>query len=87
MKPGKRDTKVHLLINGEELVQLKRFVGDMAEASGLDTRIERYQGKRAIGFYRWDMDCLIGVVDMALGDKSEYPTQEGPEYRTLQMLC
>jgi hypothetical protein len=48
-----------MLIDGEELAQLKRHTWLMAEAFGLDSRIERYQGKRPIGFYRWDMDCLI----------------------------
>ena len=45
----------------------------MAEAFGLDRRIDKYRGKRPIGFYRWDMDCLIDVLDIALDDSNEYP--------------
>lgn len=37
----------------------------VVEAFGLDTRIDRCQEKRPIGFYPWDMDCLIRVVDSA----------------------
>ena len=86
MKPGSRDIKVKLLIDGEELTQLKRHAWQMAEAFGLDSRIEQYQGKRPIGFYRWDMDCLIDVVDMSLDDKKEYPTKDSPEHMALKML-
>jgi hypothetical protein len=32
---------------------LQRFTIDMAEAFGLDRRIEAYFGKRRIGCYRW----------------------------------
>ncbi len=86
MKPGSRDIKVKLLIDGEELTQLKRHTWLMAEAFGLDSRIENYQGKRAIGFYRWDMDCLIDVVTMALDDPKEYPAQDTPEHVALKRL-
>ena len=53
---------------GDELHELKRFTIDMAEAFGLDRRIEAYSGKRPIGFYRWDLDCLLAVMDLALKD-------------------
>jgi hypothetical protein len=39
-------------------------------------KIERYRGKRPIGLWRWDMDCLIDVVSMALDDTTEYPSRE-----------
>jgi len=75
-----------MLINGEELAQLKRHTWQMVEAFGLDSRIERYQGKRPIGFYQWDMDCLIIVVDMALKDPREYPSQDSSAYLALKRL-
>ncbi len=75
-----------MLIDGEELAQLKRHTWQMAEAFGLDSRIERYQGKRPIGFYRWDMDCLIDVVDMALNDPREYPSKDSSAYLAIKRL-
>jgi len=75
-----------MLIDGEELAQLKRHTGLMAEAFGLDSRIERYQGKRPIGFYRWDMDCLIDVVDMVLNDPREYPSKDSSAYLAIKRL-
>ena len=49
----------------------------MAEAFGLDRKIENYQGKRPIGFYRWDLDCLDDVISMAVDDTKEYPDKSG----------
>jgi hypothetical protein len=42
-------------------------------SEGLDTRIENYQGKRPIGFYSWDLECLLDVIDHALKDSKECP--------------
>jgi hypothetical protein len=50
MKPGPNDRKVAMLITGDELGELKHFTVDMAEAFGLDRRIEKYSGKRPITF-------------------------------------
>ena len=63
IKPGSKDEKVSLLIAGEELTELKRITWLMSESFGLDTRIENYQGKRPIGFYSWDLECLLAVID------------------------
>ena len=81
-----RDIKVKILIAGEELKELKRHAWQMAEAFGLDSRIKRYQGKRAIGLWKWDMECLIDVVGMALDDPREYPSKESPKWVALQGL-
>ncbi|MDO9324915.1 MAG: hypothetical protein Q7T80_08160 [Methanoregula sp.] len=51
MKPGKADIKYHILIAGQELEELQRFFGDMAESFGLDDRFYAYKGKRPIGLY------------------------------------
>jgi hypothetical protein len=61
MKPGSRDIQVNILITGEELEELQKYTWSMAEAFGLDRRIELYKGKKPIGMYRWDIDCLIDV--------------------------
>jgi len=75
-----------MLIAGEELTELQRHTWQMAEAFGMDSRIERYQGKRPIGLWRWDMDCLIAVVATALDDPTEYPSKDSPGWVALRGL-
>ena len=65
---------------------MKRFTIDMAEAFGLDRRIEAYSGKRPIGFYRWDLDCLLAVMDLALKDQRAYPDKTSSAYAALKRL-
>jgi hypothetical protein len=86
MKPGPGDVKLNILITGDELHELKRFTVDMAEAFGLDRRIEAYSGKRPIGFYRWDLDCLSAVTDNALKDERAYPDKASSGYAALKRL-
>lgn len=86
MKPGSKDKKIKILITGEELSELKRFSWQMAEAFGLDGRIERYQGKRPIGFYSWDLDCILAVIEIALNDPAECPDKNNSGYKALKNL-
>ena len=86
MKPGSRDIKVKMLIAGEELEELQKHTWSMCEAFGLDRRIEKYKGNRAIGFYRWGMDCLIDVLSIALDDSKEYPDHNSSGYLALKNL-
>ena len=86
MKPGSGDVKLAILITGDELHALKRFTIDMVEAFGLDRRIEAYSGKRAMSFYRWDLDCLSAVIDNALKDERAYPDKSSSAYATLKRL-
>ncbi len=86
IKPGSRDIKVNMLIAGEELDELQKHTWSMVEAFGLDRRIEQYKGKRPIGFYRWDMDCLIDVLSIALDDPKEYPDHKSSDYLALKNL-
>ena len=51
MKPGRRDIRHKVLITGDELRELKRHTGSMAEAFGLDRKIEVYKGSRPITLY------------------------------------
>ena len=87
MRPGPNDGKLTILITGDELHELKRFTIDMAEAFGLDRRIEAYAGKRPIGLYRWDLDCLLAVMDLALRDQRAYPDKASSAYAALKRLC
>jgi hypothetical protein len=86
IQPGPKDQRVSCLISGEELAQLKRITWLMSEAFGLDTRIENYQGKRPIGLYRWDFDCLLMVIDDALKDREVYPDTTASGYHALARL-
>ncbi len=86
MKPGKYDRKISILITGLELDELQRYVWMMAESFGLDRRIENYQGKRPIGLYRWDIECLTAVMDSALEDHKYYPSKTKKEYLALAEL-
>ena len=87
MKPESGDKQYRILIAGRELEELKKFTWSMAEAFGLDRRIESYQGKRPIGFYRWDLDCLEDVLDLALDDAEVYPSKSGPGYEAMKQLA
>jgi hypothetical protein len=84
MKPGPNDRKVAMLNTADELGELKRFTVDMAEAFGLDRRIEKYSGKKPVEFYRWDFDCPLAVTEHALKDNGEYPDKTLTAYRALR---
>jgi hypothetical protein len=86
VKPGPKDKKYKILIDGQELEELKKFTGDMVEAFGLDRKIENYQGKRPIGFYPWDLDCLEDVISMVVDDVTEYPCKSGTGYEAIMNL-
>ena len=85
-RPGPNDAKLTILITGDELDELKRFTIDMVEAFGLDRRIEAYSGKRPIGFYRWDLDCLLAVMDNVRKDLRAYPDKTSSSYAALKRL-
>ena len=79
-KPGIRDKKLYFLITGDELKEHQRHTWQMSEAFGLDSRISNYKGKRPIGFYSWDLDCLLGL-EYTLKDEWEYPDKNTDGYR------
>jgi hypothetical protein len=83
MRPGRKDERYHILIHGQELVVLQQYTWAMAEAYGLDRRIDQYKGTRPIGLWSWDLDCLEAVLDNALRDCQDSNSQE---YRTLKSL-
>jgi hypothetical protein len=62
IKPGKNDIKVFIKFEPEELDLLQENTWQMAESFGLDDRIANLTGKRKVGFYSWDLDCLESVV-------------------------
>jgi hypothetical protein len=62
MKPGKNDKKAPIKFEIDELELLQENAWQMAESFGLDSRIANLTGKRKVGFYSWDLDCLESVV-------------------------
>jgi hypothetical protein len=86
MKPSRRDCSCRLRIRGAQLRELKRFTWSMAEAFDLDHKIEAYAGTGLLTLYRWDLDCLVDVIDMALDDEEAYPTKSAPAYRAMRTL-
>src|SRR4051795_7598226 len=86
MKPGRKDIRHKVLITGDELRELKRHTGSMAEAFGLDRKIEAYQGTRPITLYRWDLEGLMDTIESELGDPREHPDRAAPEYLALKRL-
>src|SRR5438874_10763282 len=86
MKPGSRDIRHKLLITGDELTELKRHAYSMAEAFGLDRKIEDYKGTRPLTLYRWDLDCLMDVIESELRDAKQYPDKNAPGYLALKRL-
>jgi len=83
MRPGKYDRKHQLLITGAELRELKEL--DLAESFGLDRRVERYEGKRPLGLYRWDLECLVESLSMVLDGRyyGELPAKRRPTVQRL----
>lgn len=86
IKPGSKDRKASILITGLELDELQRFVWMMVESFGLDRRIANYQGVRPIGLWRWDIECLVDVINSVLDDPEYYLTQDSPEYLAIKAL-
>ena len=62
IKPEKNDIKAYIKFETEELELLQENTWQMAESFGLDRRIDNLTGKRKVGFYGWDLDCLECVV-------------------------
>jgi hypothetical protein len=83
MKPGPNDTPYRVLITGRELEELKKHTWQVAEAFGLDRRIELHQGTRPITLYAWDLECLVDVMTDALATSTAYPDRFGPGYEAL----
>ena len=86
MKPGKGDVAIQRKILGRQLEELQKHTWMMCEAYGLDKRVENYKGKRPMSFYQWDLDCLLGVLVLALQDENAYPDNQDEGYVCLQAL-
>ena len=85
-RPGNKDKKLYLLITGEELAELQSQSWKMTEAFGLDRRIENYQGKRPLGLYSWDLECLLCVMEETLKNDRNYPDRNTSGFQALENL-
>jgi hypothetical protein len=92
MRPGPRDVPVRIKIEGEELRELQEHTGAMAESFGLDRKIEEYQGRRPLTLYRWDVECLLDIIDMTIEEaenwskRKHYPGARKPKAEPLRSL-
>ena len=86
MKPGQYDRKHPFPITGAELREWKRHTEDLPQSFGLDNRLQRYQGTRPIGLYRWDLEYVLDVLSMALENTDLYPSQQSQGYLALQAV-
>lgn len=75
VRPGKNDHKHWVRIRGAELWELKLI--DLPESFGLDRRVERYEGKRPMGLYRWDLDGLLAALSLVLEDRYQPTSAKG----------
>jgi len=90
MRPGSGDRRYSIVITGNELDVLKECCLDLPESYGLDGRIAAYHGIRPIGFYRWDLDCLVDTLSLELDPRTLEPRdgsrEPKPDLAALQSL-
>jgi hypothetical protein len=85
MKSGKNDRKAEIKFEIYELELLQENSWQMAESFGLDRRIANLTGKRKVGFFSWDLDCLECVgsdiqespADKKVADRIAKKIEEG----------
>jgi hypothetical protein len=63
-------------VTGPELVELKRHAHKIPECSGLDRRIQRYDGTGLLKLTRDELDWLVAVLDAILHNPKGYPCVE-----------
>ena len=61
-----------IVIDGAELVELKRHAHDIPECPGLDRRIQRYGGNKPLVISPDELDWLVAVLDAVLHDPKGY---------------
>ena len=70
------DKTCRIVIDGAELVELKRHAHQIPECPGLDRRIQRYDGNRPLAISLDELDWLVAVLDAVLHDPKGYPCVE-----------
>ena len=72
------------MIKDAELRVLKEL--SLPESFGLERRVERYQGKRPISLYRWDLECLLDTLSLEMTDRPLPPRPRRTHLAALQSL-
>ncbi len=62
-----------IVIEGSELLELKRHAHEIPECPGLDRRIQRYGGNKPLVLSLDEIDWLVAVLDAVLHDSKGYP--------------
>jgi len=65
-----------VVVEGAELIELKRHAHQIPECPGLDRRIQRYGGSKPLGVSLDELDWLVAVLDAVLHDPKGYPCVE-----------
>jgi hypothetical protein len=84
VKPGKYDRRHQIIISGVELRELKLL--PLPESFGLERRLQRYEGKRPIGLYRWDLECLLETLLLEVADRPQHPRRRRRDIDALKSL-
>ena len=70
-----------IVIEGAELVELKRHAHEIPECPGLDRRIQRHDGNKPFVISLDELDWLVAVLDAVLHDAKGYPCVEHQPWR------
>ena len=70
------DETYRIIVNGPELVELKRHAHQIPECHGLDRRIQRHDGNKPLVVSVAELDWLVAVLDAVLQDPKGYPCVE-----------
>ena len=70
-----------IVIEGPELVELKRHAHQIPECPGLDRLIQRHDGNKPFVISLDQLDWLVAVLDAVLHDAKGYPCVEHQPWR------
>ena len=70
------DKTCRIVVEGSELVELKRHAHQIPECPGLDRRIQRYDGNKPLVMSLDELDWLVAVLDAVLHNAEGYPCVE-----------
>ena len=70
-----------IVIEGAELVELKRHAHEIPECPGLDRLIQRHDGNKPFVISLDQLDWLVAVLDAVLHDAKGYPCVEHEPWR------
>jgi hypothetical protein len=48
--------------------------------------VQRYEGKRPIGLYRWDLECLLATLSLELEERVQPPRLRRKDIGALRSL-